>query len=102
MLLCNGIGLFIEKCLAGLELNSEACEAHAAGSLALATIVSETYGYETGLAVARKAAKEGTDIREAAITLGIMDEAEATELLNPLAHTDRRSSMLLIDKYRLK
>lgn len=102
MLLHNGIGLFIEKCLSGITLNTQLCEAHARSSLALATVISETYGYATGLAMARKAAADGTSVAEATVALGIMDEKSAAELLDPLSQTSREASMRLRAKYQPK
>jgi fumarate hydratase class II len=75
--------LLAERCIAGLSADAERCAAFAAESLALATPLARRVGYDRAAAVAARAAGEKTTIREAAIAMGILEAAEADELLDP-------------------
>ena len=102
MLVHNGIHLFCGKCIEGITPHVDVCLAHAESSLALATIVSEVFGYKTGLAVATLAAKDGITIAQAAIALGLVDAESAKELLNPRVLTQRDEFLSVLNIYRQK
>jgi aspartate ammonia-lyase len=101
-LLCNGADIFTTSCLAGMSVNKETCLAHAESSLALATVISEIYGYKKGVEIARLAARENLTIKEAAIRAKLIDEAEASLLLDPLLLTDREKYVEVLDAHRKK
>jgi aspartate ammonia-lyase len=101
-LLCRGTDLFTASCLAGMSVNESACLAHAESSLALATVISEVYGYEKGVEAARLAAREGLSIREAAVRLGLLGEADAAVLLDPALLTDPERYAHVLDAHRKK
>jgi fumarate hydratase class II len=83
-----------------MSVNEEACLSHAESSLALATVISEAYGYEKGVEVARLAAREGLSIHGAAVRLGLVDEAEAAVLLDPALLTDPERYAHVLDAHR--
>ena len=87
-LLTRSIDLFSSRCVAGIKVRSQHCLEQAEQSSALAALVSTVFGYETGSAVARQAQSQGISIREAAVSLGILDEAAAGQLLAPELMTD--------------
>jgi aspartate ammonia-lyase len=99
-LLCNGTGIFVAKCLDGLQVGERACRSHAESSLALATVVSEAHGYRKGVEIAKRAAQNACTIKEAVLQSGLMDGADADQLLNPELLTDREAYIQLMDAYR--
>jgi aspartate ammonia-lyase len=101
-LLCNGTDIFTASCLDGLSVNEKACLAHAESSLALATVISEAFGYERGVEIATLAAREGLTIKEAALRAGLVGEADADVLLDPALLTDREKYIQVLAAYRKK
>jgi aspartate ammonia-lyase len=99
-LLCNGTEMLINRCLTGLRINTGRCAKNAESSLALATVISELYGYEKGVEIAALAAQNGSTIREAALLNGLMTEEDADRLLDPALLTDRAAYILLMDAFR--
>jgi fumarate hydratase class II len=76
---CNSIDLltdacdrFREFCVEGLEANLERIAYHLNNSLMLVTALNPIIGYDKAAQVAKKAHKEGTTLREAALTLGFL------------------------------
>ena len=101
-MLCNSTRLFVEKCLVGLQVNTEVCEAHAASSLALATVISEVFGYKQGVQVAHHAAEHGCTIKQAALAVGLLSPSEAEELLDPALLANRERFIAIVDVFRKK
>jgi len=97
-LLTHGIPLFAEKCLRGLEVREDRCRDSAENTLALSSIVATVFGYDAGARAAYHAASNGTSIREAATTLGIMSPAAAGRLLDPAVLTDAGRSAALVEQ----
>jgi aspartate ammonia-lyase len=97
-LLTQGIPLFAEKCLRGLEVREDRCEDSAENTLALSSIVATVFGYDAGARAAYHAANNGTSIREAATALGIMSPAAASRLLDPVVLTDAGRSAALVEQ----
>ncbi len=67
----------------GIEPNKEAIAAHLENSLMLVTALNTHIGYEKAASIAKKAHKEGTTLREAALALGYLTDAEFTEWVDP-------------------
>lgn len=99
-LLTNGITIFADRCIAGVEADREVCTAGAEGSLALSTVVSEVLGYKAGLKASAYANENGCSIREAVIALGLMTDDQARELLSPALLTDRIRYAEALKKHR--
>jgi fumarate hydratase class II len=60
-----------DDCLAGLRVDAERSRALAARSLPLATALNGALGYDTVEQIVRRAASDGTSIRDAALALGV-------------------------------
>lgn len=101
-MLTNATRLFTEKCLEGLVVNTAVCQKHAESSLALATVISEVFGYKQGVQVASYAAATGGTIKEASLALGLLSPAEAEELLAPALLADRDKFVAIVDVFRKK
>ncbi|WP_440953801.1 hypothetical protein [Methanococcoides sp. FTZ1] len=78
---------FTEKCLRGITVNKERCEDLANKSLALVTILATRIGYEKAAEIAHIAHRENKSIIDVVKEIGIMDEKEAEELLDPSTMT---------------
>lgn len=82
-LLADGAESFTTHCLEGLEVN-EAQIAHALKqSLMLVTALNPHIGYDKAAEVAKKAHKEGLTLRQAALALAYVTEAEFSAWVRP-------------------
>ena len=88
-LLSNAAETFGERFVAKLEANEEHCAEQVENSMALATALNPAIGYDAASTVAKQALKEGKTVRQVAIEEGYLTEAEADEVLDPAAMTNR-------------
>jgi fumarate hydratase class II len=77
---CRG---FREFCVEGLEPNLAQIERHLTNSLMLVTALNPIIGYDNAAKVAKKAHKEGTTLREAAVELGLLTGEEFDAAVRP-------------------
>lgn len=82
-LLADAIQSFNEHCAVGIEPNLEVIEKNLNHSLMLVTALNPYIGYEKAATIAKKAHDEGTTLREAAITSGLLTEAEFDKYVRP-------------------
>lgn len=95
-LLNNSMRLFANRCIAGIKANRETCLTHAEASIALATALGPIFGYQTAVNVAQKALAEKATIKDVVIKMGLLNNEEAGELLNPMNLTDLKTCSQLI------
>ena len=69
-LLADGCRSFNDHCAAGIEPNLPVIEAHVQNSLMLVTALNPHIGYDKAAQIAKKAHKENTNLKDAAIALG--------------------------------
>lgn len=74
---------FNDNCAIGIEPNSPMIQRHLENSLMLVTALNPYIGYENAAAIAKKAHKEGTSLREAAIALGLLTSDQFDEWVKP-------------------
>lgn len=74
---------FNDNCAIGIEPNSAMIQRHLENSLMLVTALNPYIGYENAAAIAKKAHKEGTSLREAAIALGLLTSEQFDEWVKP-------------------
>jgi fumarate hydratase class II len=86
-LLSDSSRSFREFCVEGLQADRERIDEHVANSLMLVTALTPRIGYDRAAEIAKKAHKEGTTLRAAALALGYLDGAEFDELMQPEAMT---------------
>ena len=67
---------FTEHCARGIEPNRERIEANLASNLMVVTALNRHIGYDKAAAIAKKAHKEGTTLREAAVASGEVSEKD--------------------------
>jgi fumarate hydratase, class II len=74
---------FREFCVEGIRANRERIAELVDRSLMLVTALSPSIGYDKAAEVAKKAHREGTTLKEAALALGYVTEAEYDEIVRP-------------------
>lgn len=74
---------FNDNCAVGIEPNTPVIKRHLENSLMLVTALNTHIGYENAAAIAKKAHKEGTSLREAAIALGLLTSEQFDEWVKP-------------------
>ena len=74
---------FNDNCAIGIEPNTPMIQRHLENSLMLVTALNPYIGYENAAAIAKKAHKEGTSLREAAISLGLLTSEQFDEWVKP-------------------
>lgn len=74
---------FNDNCAIGIEPNRPFIKQHLENSLMLVTALNPHIGYENAAAIAKKAHKEGTSLREAAIGLGLLTNEQFDEWVKP-------------------
>jgi fumarate hydratase class II len=82
-LLADVCGTFREFCVEGLEPNRERIEELVHRSLMLVTALAPKIGYDKAAEIAKKAHREGTTLREAALALGYLTESEYDDIVVP-------------------
>ena len=82
-LLADGINSFIDQCLVGIEANRERITQLLEQSLMLVTALNPYIGYDNAAKIAKKAHKEGTTLKQAALASGLVSEAQFDEWVDP-------------------
>lgn len=82
-LLSDAIQSFNDHCAIGLEANLNVIERHVKNSLMLVTALNPKIGYDNAAKIAKQAHKDGTTLREAAISLGLLSAEEFDQLVRP-------------------
>jgi fumarate hydratase class II len=88
-MLSNAAETFGTKFVRKLEANEDVCEEQVERSMALATALNPTIGYDKASEVAKAALKEGKTVREVVLEKGYLTEEEADEVLDPEKMTHR-------------
>jgi fumarate hydratase class II len=82
-LLADGMKSFDEHCARGIEPNRARIDELLERSLMLVTALNPHIGYDKAAAIAKKAHREGTTLRHAALALGHVTEAEFDAWVKP-------------------
>lgn len=101
-LLTKALPEFTARCVSGIVANRDACRAQANATLALSTVVAATLGYEEGVRVSKYAHEHGLSVKDAVVSLGIMNETDAVQLLDPLLLTDTEKMRRVLSEWRNK
>jgi fumarate hydratase, class II len=75
-LLADGCDSFDRHCAAGIEPNRERIADYVKNSLMLVTALNPHIGYDKAAKIAKKAHKEGTSLKDAALALGFLSSEE--------------------------
>lgn len=82
-LLGDACASFNEHCAVGILPNHAVIEKNLENSLMLVTALNPHIGYENAAAIAKKAHKEGSTLREAAISLGLLTSEQFDQWVVP-------------------
>lgn len=74
---------FVDNCINGIEPNYNRLKELMEQSLMLVTALNPHIGYDNAAKIAKKAHKEGTSLKEAAVGLGIMTAEQFDEWVRP-------------------
>ena len=87
-ILANGVRVFSERCVVGIEANEARLADTLARNTALATALAPIVGYARAAEVAKRAVAEGLTVREAALAEGVLDGAALDAVLDPAPLTE--------------
>jgi fumarate hydratase, class II len=82
-LLADGMASFNDHCAVGIEPNRERIAELVGRSLMLVTALNPHIGYDKAAQIAKKAHKEGTSLREAALASGFVTAEQFDEWVRP-------------------
>lgn len=85
--LSNGVKVFAQQCVAGIEVNKERCKELVDRSLMLITALNPYIGYDKAAYVAKKAFTENKTLKEVVLEEGLLDQATLNKVLDPLSMT---------------
>lgn len=74
---------FNDHCAIGIEPNRDGIKKHLENSLMLVTALNPHIGYENAAKIAKKAHKENTSLREAALALELLTSEQFDEWVRP-------------------
>jgi fumarate hydratase class II len=86
-LLASVSRLLADRCVDGIEADTERARRFAEASPAVATGLNRAIGYERAAAVVKEAAASGRSIREVVLAEGLLEAAELDRALDVLALT---------------
>ena len=94
-LLTDGITSFERNCVAGIEPRRDRIQKNLDNSLMLVTCLTPQIGYEKAAQAAKKAHEEGTTLKEAVVSLGLMDPQSYDRVGRPeqMVRIDRMPDM---------
>jgi len=82
-LLADAADSFAERCVEGIEANEDRIAELVERSLMLVTALAPKIGYDKATEVAKTAHRDGSTLKEAALALGYVSEAEFDEVVRP-------------------
>ncbi|MBT5156788.1 MAG: class II fumarate hydratase [Rhodobiaceae bacterium] len=82
-LLADAAVSFTDNCVVGIQANEDNIAALMARSLMLVTALAPSIGYDNATKVAKTAHKNGTTLREEAVGMGFVTEAEFDAVVRP-------------------
>jgi fumarate hydratase class II len=82
-LLTDGCKMFNDHCAVGIEPNLPIIEKHLTESLMVVTALNPHIGYDNSAKIALKAHREGTSLKEAALSLGFVTSEQFDQWVRP-------------------
>jgi len=87
-ILSNGIRLFTDRCVVGIEANQARCQELAERSIGLATALNAYIGYSAAAKVAQEAMERGVSLRQVVLEHGYLTPKALDEVLDAYAMTE--------------
>ena len=91
-LIADGCDSFRKNCAEGIEPNRPRIKQLLENSLMLVTALNPHIGYDNAAKIAKKAHKEGTTLREAALALGVISAEDFDKFVRPEDMTGPKAS----------
>lgn len=85
--LTHAMRLFAERCISGIEANSERCRFHLENSVALITALAPLIGYDRAARLAKQALQADSPVKQSLLDSGLFTTDELDNLLRPEALT---------------
>ena len=85
--LTHAMRLFANRCIDGIEVDSDRCRFHLENSVALITALSPLIGYDRAAEIAKQALKDRSPVKKALLDSGLFSLTELDTLLRPEALT---------------
>jgi fumarate hydratase class II len=82
-LLADACHSFVEHCVVGIEVNRERIDSYVKNCLMLVTALNQKIGYDNAAKIAKTAHKEGANLRDTAIKLGLLTGEEFDQAVVP-------------------
>ncbi len=82
-LIADGVKSFNAHCASGIQPNPVNIEKNLTNSLMLVTALNPHIGYDNAAKIAKKAHQENTSLKQAAIALDLLTEAQFNEIVQP-------------------
>ena len=83
-LLGDAVTSFKQRCVDGIEANNDRINKLMQESLMLVTALNPYIGYDNAAKIAKKAYKDGTTLKQAAVALQLLTEEQFDKWVNPL------------------
>jgi fumarate hydratase class II len=82
-LMADACHSFVEHCVVGIEVNRERIDSYVKNCLMLVTALNQKIGYDNAAKIAKTAHKEGANLRETAIKLGLLSGEDFDKAVVP-------------------
>ena len=82
-LIADGCDSFRKNCAVGIEPNLKRIQEHLENSLMLVTALNPHIGYDNAAKIAKKAHKEGLTLRQSALALELVSDADFSRFVRP-------------------
>ena len=86
-ILTNALGVFTNKCVAGIRANPDACRYFLDRSVGLATILNPHIGYAAAAEIAKESTQAGRPIRDLVLERGLMSAEEMDRVIGDTYQT---------------
>lgn len=89
-------------CVEGIVACEDRCPAEAESSIALSRVLATIFGYPEGVKVAHYCEEHGVTVKEAVLAMGLLNEADADRLIDPILMTDPEAIARAIAEFRAR
>lgn len=85
-------------CVEGIVACEDRCPAEAESSIALSRVLATIFGYPEGV----NCEEHGVTVKEAVLAMGLLNEADADRLIDPILMTDPEAMARAIAEFRAR
>lgn len=99
---CSSSATNRRDCVEGIVACEDRCPAEAESSIALSRVLATIFGYPEGVKVAHYCEEHGVTVKEAVLAMGLLNEADADRLIDPILMTDPEAMARAIAEIRAR